>query len=67
MDSLFGTNMQNASLPDTMWDLIVAVIGASIMAYFGARFVVKPKKGLVAKWLKRFVDANPHLAGKGGR
>lgn len=67
MDTVFGTDMQLASLHDTMWDLIVAAVAAAIMGYIGAKFVAKPSEGRVVKWLNRFIDANPGLAQKGGR
>ena len=35
MDEIFGLNMQKSGLPDTMWDLIVDAIGASIGGWVG--------------------------------
>jgi hypothetical protein len=64
IDSIFGTNMQRSGLQDTMWDLIVDGLGALFMAYLGMRYVQKPSEGLIARWLKRFTDANPGLKGK---
>ena len=61
MDSFFGTNLQRSGLQDTMWDLIVDGLGAAFMGYIGTRFVHNPKEGLIARSIRRFIDANPHL------
>lgn len=35
MDSVFGFNMQKSGLVDTMWDMIVDMIGASLSSIYG--------------------------------
>lgn len=64
VDGIFGTNMQKNGLRDTMWDLIVDSIGALAMAIIGSRFVENPRQGVIARWIRRFVEANPGLKGK---
>jgi len=44
MDQLFDLNMQKSGLPDTMLDLIVDAIGATIAAVAGYLYIVKKNK-----------------------
>ena len=39
MDSVFGWSMQKSGLIDTMWDLIVDMIGAAVSAIYGYIYV----------------------------
>lgn len=61
VDGFFGTNMQKNGLQDTMWDLIVDSLGALVIAVIGSRFVQNPRQGMIAQWIKRFIEANPRL------
>lgn len=58
MDSFFGMNMQKSGLVDTMWDLIVNTIGASIGALAGYLY----QKGRhflgLSRMIEQFVRAN---------
>ncbi len=46
MDSLFGLNMQKSGLVDTMWDLIIYVLGASIVSWFGFIYLKEDQRWL---------------------
>ncbi len=58
MDGLFGMNMQKSGLVDTMWDLIVDTIGASIGAMAGFFYQHGKRFGGLAKMIDQFVKAN---------
>ena len=62
MDSFFGLHMQKSGLVDTMWDLIVDVLGAAVIAIVGY-FSLKhePRSFLFRHLLRRFVQKNPQL------
>lgn len=60
MDSLFGFNMQKSGLVDTMGDLIVDVIGASIGALAGY-FYLKGRGGGFSALFEDFVHRNRRL------
>lgn len=55
MDQTFGLNMQKSGLTDTMWDLMVNMLGALCMAIYSYRYQKKQKIPLqrLEKWLKR--------------
>jgi len=61
MDSIFGMNMQKSGLVDTMWDLIVNTIGASIGALAG--FLYQRGKHFLglSRMIEQFVRANAKL------
>lgn len=67
MDQLFGLNMQKpmlgdpSGLTDTMWDLIVNLIGAAIVSLAGWRYMSQEPKGYVDSWARRFIERNPQL------
>ncbi|MFO7578633.1 MAG: hypothetical protein R6W74_00270 [Nitrosomonas halophila] len=67
MDQIFGTNMQkpmlgdDSGLTDTMWDLIVNVIGALIISLLGWRYLVRGKRSFIEVWIAKFIDRNPRL------
>lgn len=63
VDGLFGTGLQRFGLHDTMWDLIVDGLGALVIALIGTRFIERGGKGFIARWIKRFIRANPGLGG----
>lgn len=57
IDQVFGSNMQKSGLVDTMWDLIVDAIGASIAAIAGFTFLKYGGRlgltGLIAEFVVR--------------
>ncbi len=53
MDQIFGLNMQKSGLVDTMWDLIVNVIGAAIIAVLGYGWL---KTSAVDSFIERWID-----------
>ncbi len=61
MDSMFGMNMQKSGLVDTMWDLIVNTIGASIGALAG--YLYQKGKHFIglSRMIEQFVRANAKL------
>lgn len=65
MDQLFGLTMQKpmlgdpSGLTDTMWDLIVNALSATIVSFAGWRYLVRARKSYVDSWAKRFVERNP--------
>lgn len=61
MDRLFGTNMQKSGLLDTMGDLIMDCIGASIGAFAGFLFLKKRQLGGLTAVLQEFVVKNRRL------
>ena len=58
MDQFFGLNMQKSGLVDTMWDLIVDMIGASIGAAAGFFFLKGREVGGLAGLIHEFVLLN---------
>lgn len=58
MDVNFGLNMQKSGLVDTMWDLIVDVIGASFGAAAGFFYLKGQDLGGMSGIIAEFVDAN---------
>ena len=67
VDRLFGTTMQKPTsgdatgLVDTMEDLIVDTIGASVVVLLGYRSAGQGSESLVSRTIDRFVEANPRL------
>jgi uncharacterized membrane protein YjdF len=68
MDKTFGTNMQKpmlgdpSGLTDTMWDLIVASVGALVISVFGYVYLKTGNKGsFIERWISAFVKLNPRL------
>ena len=60
MDQLFGFNMQKSGLVDTMTDLIVNVVGASIGAGIGYIYLIG--RGVGPAWMiEQFVRLNAKL------
>lgn len=58
MDQIFGLNMQKSGLIDTMWDLIVDTLGASIGAIAGLFYLKGRELGGLTAALREFVAAN---------
>ncbi len=67
VDQFFGTTMQkptygdSSGLVDTMEDLIVNAIGASIVVLLGYRSAKRGADSLVSRSIHRFVVANPRF------
>ncbi len=58
MDQMFGFNMQKSGLVDTMWDLIVDMIGGSIGATAGFFFLKGRELGGLSAIIDEFVTLN---------
>lgn len=61
MDASFGLNMQKSGLVDTMWDLIVDVIGATLGAAAGFFYLKGQDLGGMGAVIAEFVAANRRL------
>lgn len=67
VDTLFGTNMQKAmlddpsGLTDTMWDLIVDMLGALAVSIYGWRYLDNPAHSFIERWIEKFIERNPVL------
>ncbi|WP_202943553.1 hypothetical protein [Syntrophus aciditrophicus] len=65
MDQILGTNMQKtmledpSGLTDTMWDLIVDVLGAFAISMFGWWFMKQGQRSFIEDWIQKFIDKNP--------
>lgn len=64
MDQAFGLNMQKSGLVDTMWDLIVDMVGASIGATAGFFFLKGRELGGLSGMIDEFVRLNRRFYGK---
>lgn len=58
MDQLFGFKMQKSGLIDTMWDLIVDIIGAVMGAVAGFLYLKGREIGLSSRMLREFIKGN---------
>ena len=62
MDQIFGMNMQKSGLIDTMWDLIVDVLGAAVISILGWGYIkTREKDSFLERWIDEFIHKNPHL------
>lgn len=62
MDQLFDLNMQKSGLVDTMWDLIVDMVGAASISLLGWSYLRKAgNSSFLERWIAAFVAANPRL------
>jgi len=61
MDSFFGFGMQKSGLADTMGDLIVNSIGASVVSFVGYFYIKKGKINFVSSIIEKFMKKNPKL------
>ena len=67
MDQLFGTRMQKpmlgdpSGLTDTMWDLIVDILGALFIGLLGWRYMKNEKRSFIEIWIGKFIERNPRL------
>ncbi len=68
MDVLVGTTMQKpmlddpSGLTDTMWDLIVNTVGASVISLLGYVYLSRGRKdSFIERWIDTFIQKNPQL------
>ncbi|MBN1276560.1 MAG: hypothetical protein JXA35_03640 [Deltaproteobacteria bacterium] len=67
MDRIFGTNMQKpmlgdySGLADTMWDLIVDILGAFAISIFGWWYMKQGQRSFIENWIQKFIDKNPRF------
>ncbi|NNE82134.1 MAG: hypothetical protein HKN18_17830 [Silicimonas sp.] len=61
MDITFGMNMQKSGLDDTMGDLIVDAVGASIASLTGYLYLIRNSAGALGHALSQFIDLNRRL------
>ena len=61
MDQMFGLNMQKSGLIDTMWDLIVDVIGAGTGAIIGFFYFIGRDLGGPTAFFREFARLNRKL------
>jgi len=61
MDQLFGLNMQKSGLVDTMWDLIVDILGASLGGWAGFFYLKGREFGGLSGLIDEFVRLNRRL------
>lgn len=71
MDTLFGLDMQKemrgdpSGLTDTMWDLIVDTLGASLISVLGYGYVkTAGNDSFLERWIDDFIEANPRFFGQ---
>jgi len=58
MDQIFGLNMQKSGLVDTMWDLIVATIGATIVSFSGYLYLKFGRSNFFSKIIDKIFKSN---------
>ncbi len=61
MDQNFGMNMQKTGLDDTMYDLIIDTVGASIASIAGYFYIKGGEVPFFTNMIERFVKENPKL------
>jgi hypothetical protein len=61
MDQLFGFSMQKSGLVDTMWDLIVDMVGALFISFIGYFYIRKEDSLFFTRVIQRFVQKNPQM------
>ncbi|MBD3248417.1 hypothetical protein GF336_00040 [Candidatus Woesearchaeota archaeon] len=64
MDQIFGMNMQETGLVDTMWDLIVDSLGALLVAVVGFFYFKYERESLFSRLLNKFIKSNPRFFSK---
>ena len=68
MDSFFAMNMQKemlgdlSGLTDTMWDLIVDILGALLITVIGYGYVKTARnESFLERWIDSFIKSNPRF------
>ncbi len=67
MDRVFGMNMQKptpgdpSGLTDTMWDLVVNMLGAAVVSLFAWWYMRRGRESFIENWIGRFIEKNPAL------
>lgn len=67
MDRIFGFDMQKpmlddpSGLTDTMWDLILNVLGAFTISTLGWWYMVRQQPSFIDLWIDKFIARNPQL------
>lgn len=67
VDQVFGTRMQKpmlgdpSGLTDTMWDLIVDILGAVTIGALGWWYMKHQKRSFIEVWIRKFIGRNPRL------
>jgi len=53
--------MQKSGLVDTMWDLIVELLGAVVVSVMGYAYLRGGRETFIVPWMERFLRANTRL------
>jgi len=67
MDQTVGSNMQKpmfgdpSGLTDTMWDVIVNMLGALSVSALGWWYMIRNEHSFIEDWIRKFIERNPRL------
>ena len=67
MDQVVGSNMQKpmfddpSGLTDTMWDVIVNMLGAAAVSALGGWYMIHRERSFIEDWIRKFIERNPRL------
>lgn len=67
MDQTVGSNMQKpmfddpSGLTDTMWDVIVNMVGALAVSSLGWWYMIRREHSFIEDWIQKFIERNPRL------
>jgi len=62
MDQVFGLNIQKSGLVDTMWDLIVDLISAAVLAILGWGCIkTRETDSFLERMIEEFIRKNAYL------
>ena len=61
MDTFFDMNMQKSGLVDTMWDLIVDVLGALLASLAGLAYMKGDQRSYISRMIAIFIKENPKI------
>ncbi len=67
VDRIFGAQMQKpflgdpSGLTDTMWDMIVNAIGATVISMMGWWYLKHRQQFFVRSWIRKFILLNPKM------
>ncbi len=65
IDSIFGARMQKpmlgdpSGLTDTMWDMIINMIGAMLISALGWWYMKRARRSFIDIWIQKFIHKNP--------